>query len=427
MGCCNSKTVSDKYKSREIKQNEKGKSEFGEIDDYARKAPEELKTSAEALVQYMLSKTKDHRQLVRGFFVWIAENIEYDIEGLLGQRPRTPTDVSSVMKNGLSVCEGYASVMETLCSSAGREVKKLSGFSKGLRYSTDKKITTSSATDHAWNAVRLDGKWFLLDSTWGAGYSDGRKFIKAFNEFFFLTDPDKFVNDHFPYMNHNMSESMKWQLLKNPISLEDFNNNVQLKSHAFLLNVTPVSHKRGHIVMNDEIQLTFKSQNILRFSASLSHFDGNFIREMLNSTFVNSKSGVSFITVHPRIIGKYRLDIFAQHRTDEGSLHQVAVYSIQCDSVKDTTFEFPKVFKSDYTDECQIIQPRSARLLANSEVVFKINAPHLNSISVNDEMLQGKGGIFRGTIKTHKEGVAYIVNAVFREGLTTHFRGMFQF
>lgn len=47
---------------------------------------------------------------------------------------------------------------------------KLSGHSKGNGYKMGQTFTGDS--DHTWNAVYLDGRWHLLDSTWGSGAVD---------------------------------------------------------------------------------------------------------------------------------------------------------------------------------------------------------------------------------------------------------------
>ncbi|KAH3861175.1 hypothetical protein DPMN_024103 [Dreissena polymorpha] len=179
--------------------------------------------------------------------------------------------------------------------------------------------------------------------------------------------------------------------------------------------------------MNDEIELTLKSQNRLLFKARLSHFDGMWIREKTNATFSKSKNGMGLISVHRPIVGKYRLDIFAKHFSDEGSFLQVAVYCITCNIVKDSTFEFPMVYSSDHTNQCEIMQPRNARLPVNSEVMFEIRAPHMKAVSINQKMLEGNCGTFRGAIMTKNKGLAYNVNAVFFVGSITQFKGMFQF
>lgn len=55
-------------------------------------------------------------------------------------------------------------------SIAGIQCMKLSGYSKGYGYKMGQTFTGDS--DHAWNAVYLDGRWHLLDSTWGSGAVD---------------------------------------------------------------------------------------------------------------------------------------------------------------------------------------------------------------------------------------------------------------
>lgn len=312
--------------------------------------------------------------------------------------------------------------------SAGIEVKKLSGFSKGFGYEADKPFTESSQTDHAWNAVRLDGKWFLLDSTWGAGHTDGHAYVKQFNEFYFLTDPAHFVNDHFPYMDNDMAESVKWQLLKKPVTLDEFNTQVQLESHAFALGVVPESHKCGTITMTDEIQLKFRSKNKrIHYSATLWHLDGQWCHEKGDATLARSIGDVCVIRVHPPMPGKYRLDVFAKEGSEAGVMAQVAVYVLHCNSVRDDDFQFPIVYSSIYTDQCDIVQPQNAKLPANSEIKFEIKAPNLEAISVNREPLQKNGGIFSGVVRTGEKGYAYDVNAVFKTGNSTRMEGMFQY
>ena len=77
---------------------------------------------------------------------------------------------------------------------------------------------------HAWNAVYFLGGWRLLDCTWGAGQvnPETKEYEKLANEHYFLTDPDELIFTHFPYDEAEASYE-KWQLLKQPISLNIFN------------------------------------------------------------------------------------------------------------------------------------------------------------------------------------------------------------
>lgn len=62
----------------------------------------------------------------------------------------------------------------------------LSGYSKGHGYRTGQ--TFAGEYDHAWNAVYLDGRWHLVDSTWGSGCIDDcfSKFTFRCHSFYLL-------------------------------------------------------------------------------------------------------------------------------------------------------------------------------------------------------------------------------------------------
>lgn len=53
---------------------------------------------------------------------------------------------------------------------AGVQCVTVPGYSKGFGYQTGQSF--SGEFDHAWNAVYLEGRWHLLDSTWGSGLVD---------------------------------------------------------------------------------------------------------------------------------------------------------------------------------------------------------------------------------------------------------------
>ena len=55
---------------------------------------------------------------------------------------------------------------------AGLECEKISGQAKGAGYYPgcfDPDNLSDGPGAHAWNAVKLDGEWFVSDATWAAG------------------------------------------------------------------------------------------------------------------------------------------------------------------------------------------------------------------------------------------------------------------
>lgn len=67
----------------------------------------------------------------------------------------------------------YATAYAALARFAGLECAVVEGFVKGFRYEPGDSVRDESGTlivNHAWNAVRVDGQWRLLDACAGARY-----------------------------------------------------------------------------------------------------------------------------------------------------------------------------------------------------------------------------------------------------------------
>ena len=67
------------------------------------------------------------------------------------------TSFALAFKKG-GVCSGYSRLFYRLAKEAGLEVRIISGKTAG-----------GSTEGHAWNMVKVDGKWYHIDVTWGRG------------------------------------------------------------------------------------------------------------------------------------------------------------------------------------------------------------------------------------------------------------------
>lgn len=180
------------------------------IDRHALKAPEALEQDMASLANYLTIPARSDRDRARAIFRWIADRISYNAEGFFSN-DTGDNSAEGAFKNRKCVCLGYANLFAKLCKHAGLEAVMLIGESKGAVSPADR----DARAYHAWNAVRLDGKWHLLDVTWSAGFIDGRTYKKHFTDYFFLTPPDQFIFSHYPH-------EMKWQLLDSPISHQEY-------------------------------------------------------------------------------------------------------------------------------------------------------------------------------------------------------------
>ena len=79
----------------------------------------------------------------------------------------------------------------------------------------------------------------MIDVTWGAGHVKGKKYVKAFNDVYFLTDPEIFIFNH-------LSLDLQWQLIDEKISLEQFENQILIRPHFFKIGFS-VSDVRSRL------------------------------------------------------------------------------------------------------------------------------------------------------------------------------------
>lgn len=126
----------------------------------------------------------------RAYFKWATNNLTYTYAA-------TGYDAKKALKTRKAVCAGYADLLTDLCYHAKIQCKTINGFAKTRKHELDIEFTQPN---HAWNAVKLDGRWYLVDATWAAGTFDDKtqRFNRSFNEYFFYADSSHFLRQHFP-------------------------------------------------------------------------------------------------------------------------------------------------------------------------------------------------------------------------------------
>jgi hypothetical protein len=191
--------------------------DFTALDNYALSTPEAETSSIQQLAKYLGQRVTTDLEKTRLVFRWITHNISYDFQSYLAWQNnlalRTPDvdQAETVLKTRRGVCAGYANLFMALAQEMGLKVAFIGGSSKGYEFALNQKLGA-----HAWNAVKIEGKWYLLDSTWGAGYiNEHQEFVKSFSPRYFLTPPPQMIIDHFP-------DNPLWQLLDSPLSQEAF-------------------------------------------------------------------------------------------------------------------------------------------------------------------------------------------------------------
>ena len=292
-------------------------------------------------------------------------------------------------------------------------VKKLSGYAKGYGCSPDRPFSTDLATNHAWNAVFVRGNWFLLDSTWGAGIlGKDKKFEARFDEFYFLTDAECFALSHFPHFHEAPNESLKWQLLEKPLSLETFNRLLDIRPAAYSVGLFPLSHRDVIIKFNDEIELTFKEEipKSIRLSTELLKDETNILEGQDYCCYAYWSKGYVKVTAIPPVSGIYRLQILGRDRSTgaDENMPLLFEYKLHCNTVSkgnaSRKFPLPDYYPQAFVDECQVLEPLGKQIPPETEIKMRFQSPVLKRMMINKKLLEKEGDIFEGKAMSPKSG-----------------------
>ena len=190
---------------------------FNSIDAFAAKVESDFKTDLEK---------------VRAVYYWVSNNIRYNYKDYDNRFNRRGTSISyqdeedyqrrlynlerkyaeRVLKSKKAICEGYSQLLRFTYEVLNIECEVISGFAKNSP--TEIGIMQES-TNHAWNAVKIDGNWKFIDATWSTGNDRGNPNEFNFNDTYFFIKPDHLIWSHFP-------EDEKWQLLEKPVTQASF-------------------------------------------------------------------------------------------------------------------------------------------------------------------------------------------------------------
>ncbi|WP_460596724.1 transglutaminase domain-containing protein [Geomonas sp. Red276] len=153
--------------------------------------PPQPQTELDRLAKSLLESASTDRDKAYAAFAWIRSNIYYDNASKWQRRygqhggDQSPEGVLAAKRG---VCEGMANLFAALTEKMGLPSAVVTGRASGFRQEA-----------HAWNAVKVDGKWGLVDVTRHS----------------FLNPPEDFLNHHFP-------NDPQWQLLEKPLTYQEW-------------------------------------------------------------------------------------------------------------------------------------------------------------------------------------------------------------
>jgi hypothetical protein len=363
---------------------------YAAVDRHALQAPPSATKSVAALSSYLTKPFATDEEKARAIFRWITENITYDVEAFFSGRIKESRS-ADILKSRSSVCGGYSSLFEVLGRKAGLNVITISGFAKGYLYKPGDRVTRES--NHAWNAIRIQGEWKFIDCTWGAGKVDDKhNYIKAFESYYFFTKPEEFIYRHLP-------EEKRWQLLPEPLSRQEFQN-LPFVSPPYFQNSLKLKGMQT-------VQLDVDSESLLEISAPPEIFcttnlekDGN---EVPSAVFLQRIDSIVQVRIKPPGKGEYILNIFAVKGTDMRLLPQAISFKVIAHSDIVQNNAFPCIYGTYMETNAHVQSPLTKELPSGSMQMFSLKAPGAQKIAIScgEEMdfLKKSGNQFEGMVE----------------------------
>jgi hypothetical protein len=252
------------------------------------------------LAQQITSSKNSDSLKVRAIYEWVVNNIDYDMPMLGQMRQKSVEEFIKmqqpdyVLASKKAVCMGYAILFKELCKAVNIQSEFVTGMSK--YYDAYNRTFTIPEDLHAWNVVKINGRWYLTDLTWSAGsvnQADG-KYYKRFNEAFYLTSSHEFAKTHLPF-------DPIWQLTNQPLTTDEFKK---------FLELPPTRTNPPNINYLDSLRVYEKQDSITRKLASYRRalkFDANNDEAKAALGFYYSQKALNDYEEFQKITSKYNI------------------------------------------------------------------------------------------------------------------------
>lgn len=177
----------------------------------------------------------------------MTDNISYELD-------KKSIDTKYVLRKQATLCSGYSNLLKELCDHANIDCQIVDGYAKSF----PDHIGKFKTTNHAWNVVNLNNNWYLVDATWAAGSVNKRTFIKRFNEFYFLPNPEEFIFSHLPVKS-------KWTLSEKVFTKEEFEMMPIYTAAFFELGIQEIEKVKGEV--DNKFVYKFEAKTPIVFSS----------------------------------------------------------------------------------------------------------------------------------------------------------------
>ncbi|NIG57090.1 transglutaminase domain-containing protein [Chitinophaga sp. Cy-1792] len=156
--------------------------------------PAKVITTPKEIGKWLQTNCSNEIDRLKAIYAWMGSHIFYDYPGMKNLAPyRSIYELSNkTLRTRKGVCDNYASLFWDIANAAGISTYKVSGYTR-----VGEVVDTAAGHGHAWNAVNVNNKWYIIDATWGAA-TDKTTGKNNFNWFFFMLPPEKAIRIFIP-------------------------------------------------------------------------------------------------------------------------------------------------------------------------------------------------------------------------------------
>lgn len=378
--------------------------EYAAVDRHARAAPETAEASISKLAAYLSRGARGDRDKARAIFVWIVDRLAYDYDNVATrkweQRP------SVVLQKRCTDCGGQSQLFAALAREAGLEAVVVYGSNRSLELSPTHNVRYVKRAangciygTHAWNAVKLDGKWHLLDITYanGRGFEKGKIEQRRPEDLSWFLVPPEFL------IGINLPDEPRWQLLPKPVSRAEHERLPMLHRGAFQYGITVREPAECCVKADRELTFTLDVPQTVHVYGVLQR-EGKPV-DLPHVLVQRTAKATEVVTQYPEP-GVWFLRVFAAEKKESRFTDPVATFRIEVKTANKNAAPFPTVFGMFTGHDGYLHEPRNGQLVAGKQQRFEVSLPDAVQAAVKTGgkfvPLEKKGSRFVGDVVVDK-------------------------
>ncbi|EAZ95396.1 hypothetical protein FBBAL38_06840 [Flavobacteria bacterium BAL38] len=188
------------------------KNSYSLVEKQMRLISVEQSKSTKEIANYIKLSFKGEELQIKAAYFHVISTISYDVNYNFSTELFSSDEdfVSKTIETKKGVCIHYAKYFKSIVDQLGFQCQIITGYTK-----LNNQIGNLS---HAWCTIKMkDGKWYVFDPTWDAGYVKNQQFVRNIISKHFKMLPSTAIISHMPF-------DYLWQFTQEPISNREFYN-----------------------------------------------------------------------------------------------------------------------------------------------------------------------------------------------------------